>query len=558
MNPKRRAIFTIGFAVFFCLILSRNAFALVDSDGDLLPNGWELRYFGSFTAANPFDDPDGDSLTNLDERFAETDPTVYTLTSSLSERALLKLFQGKTFLYFWEQSQPPYYFTHDNANYNGGSGSENFNSIAAIGFSMMAYVIADQNDWIKHVDAYNRIQAALSRLVQLQEQSFDVQCASPASQANRHGYLYHFIDNQGMRAASNVEISTIDQALLTAGALLAASYYPGTEVAQLANQLFTNTQWNWLFDYSQNFFYQGWLENCVTGGTYEGGDPLDHWNRYSELLILLFQGMSASPQTGVGPIAWQVLAGNSSVMFPNEWAHLFPGDQPQNFAFLPNMPTVSQAAGYTNTDSEFHYIHAGSIHNHQYSHLFVDFRNRPDGFRETDFFANSINASMANRQFCIQLNAHAFGGDPQSTDPYLVQPYETYGPDSWGLLAGIVSDGNYRVMQPIVMPWDNFSAENIAANSDSGTVFLYAPLVQPIICVVHCRYPCSHCRGHRNPCCDDCDECVHQGWLATIRVSVPSVYDISHGIREYRTSCNQRRYHNQHRGVCLVIRLQAA
>ncbi len=476
MYIKRKSALIICLAFLLSLTLSRAAFALIDSDNDLLPDEWELQYFGSKTAANPFDDSDNDRLTNLDERFAESNPTTFTLTSSLSERALLKLFQGKTFLYFWEQSQPPYYFTHDSANYDGGGGSGNFNSIAAIGFSFAAYVIADQNDWVKHADAYLRIKTALARLVELQGESFDTVCTNLNLQGNRHGYLYHFIDDNGTRAYPNVEISTIDQALLTAGALLAATYYPGTEAAELAQTLFTNTDWNWLYDSNFNLFYQGWIENCLTGGFYEGGDTLDYWNRYSELLILLFQTMSASPETGVGPAAWETLAWNSPVMFPFEWADIVPGTGPKNFAFLSNMPNVSEEPGYTNSATKFRYIHAGSLHNHQYSHMFVDFRERRDGFRQTDFFANSINASMANREFCIQLNAHAFGGIPQSPDPYLLQPYETYGPNSWGLLAGIVSDGSYKVMQPIIISWDDFSPNNIAANNDSGTVFLYAPL----------------------------------------------------------------------------------
>lgn len=447
----------------------------MDSDGDLLPDEWEQQYFSSTTGALPDDDPDGDRLTNLDERFAGTDPTAHTSAASLSENQLLRFFQGKAFLFFWEQSEPPYFLTHDNAHYDGTNGSQNFNSNAAVGFSFAAYAVADQNDWVKHTDAYERIRTALARLVELQGASYDMIGVPLTQQGNRHGLTYHFMDNNGFRAFSNVEISTIDHALLTAGALLAASYYPGTEVEDLAHQLFDNTDWSWLYD--GNVFYQGWLEGCALGDNcIEGGHTLDAWNRYSELMILLFQTMSAGPLKGVDSHAWEYLSYGQPVMFPNEWVDISPGSNPQNFTFLPDMPDVSQAAGFENNSGHFRYIHAGSIHNHQYSHMFADFRRRPDGFRQTDFFANSINATMANREFCIQLNAHAFGGDPGSPDPFLQQPYETYGPNSWGLLAGIVSDGTYKVMQPIVVSWDNFSPENIAANNDSGTVFLPAPL----------------------------------------------------------------------------------
>ncbi len=46
----------------------------VDSDGDLMPDWWELAYFGSTTGASPNADADGDGATNLTEFLADTDP----------------------------------------------------------------------------------------------------------------------------------------------------------------------------------------------------------------------------------------------------------------------------------------------------------------------------------------------------------------------------------------------------------------------------------------------------------------------------------------------------
>jgi glucose/arabinose dehydrogenase len=46
----------------------------VDSDGDLLPDWWELAYFGSTTGANPNADTDGDLYSNVTEYLSGTDP----------------------------------------------------------------------------------------------------------------------------------------------------------------------------------------------------------------------------------------------------------------------------------------------------------------------------------------------------------------------------------------------------------------------------------------------------------------------------------------------------
>ncbi|MDO8535659.1 MAG: hypothetical protein Q7S30_01430, partial [Candidatus Omnitrophota bacterium] len=284
-----KVFFILAFVVVLCLSVAANTYAVtqndIDTDGDLVPDRWEVS--NGFNPNDPSDadlDPDNDRLTNRDEFFAGTNPNLYTSAGSMSEKQLLDLFAGKSFCYFWEQSRPQFYFTADNANYNNpASFSNNFNSIATTGFGLMAYVVADDRGWINHAAAYERIRALLSRAVTMQDSIYDRLGVPADQQGNRHGYLYHFVDNQGFRCPGS-EISTVDHALFVAGALVAGEYYKGTEVEQLARQLYSNTDWNWL--YNGTFLYQGWTED--SSGSFEGGITLDVWNRYSELMILLF------------------------------------------------------------------------------------------------------------------------------------------------------------------------------------------------------------------------------------------------------------------------------
>ena len=74
------------------------------------------------------------------------------------------------------------------------------------------------------------------------------------------------------------------------------------------------------------------------------------------------------------------------------------------------------------------FISGGPLFTHQYSHAWIDFRNRRDrGF--VDYFLNSVNATRANHAYCLALNG---------TLP------NTFGPQIWGITA---SDGprGYRI-----------------------------------------------------------------------------------------------------------------
>ena len=225
MGRKRNIFLALTFIVFLSLPILAESHALAaekyDTDGDLMPDQWEIN--NGLDPNDPSDaelDPDNDRLTNRDEFFAGTDPNTYTAANNITEKQLLDLFAGKAFLYFWEQSRPDYYFTPDKANYNNPEDySNNFNSIATTGFGIMAYVVADDRGWVDHIAAYERIRTLLSRAVNMQQPEYDRIGVPPYQEGNRHGYLYHFVDNNGFRAPGS-EISTIDHALFVAGALV--------------------------------------------------------------------------------------------------------------------------------------------------------------------------------------------------------------------------------------------------------------------------------------------------------------------------------------------------
>jgi hypothetical protein len=72
--------------------------AFADTDGDGLPDSWEMQYFGNL-AQGPNDDPDGDGFTNLQEYQAGTNPTdgnSFPLTPVLPQTVFMPVDDGDT------------------------------------------------------------------------------------------------------------------------------------------------------------------------------------------------------------------------------------------------------------------------------------------------------------------------------------------------------------------------------------------------------------------------------------------------------------------------------
>lgn len=73
-NPIRGLLTVISVIGLTTLSVVGNVFATEDTDGDGLPDWWELEYFGDLSQGAD-GDFDSDDYTNFEEYEAETDPT---------------------------------------------------------------------------------------------------------------------------------------------------------------------------------------------------------------------------------------------------------------------------------------------------------------------------------------------------------------------------------------------------------------------------------------------------------------------------------------------------
>ena len=127
--------------------------------------------------------------------------------------ASLPKLQRATFRYFWRETNPENGLIADNTSGEGFPAS-----IAGVGFALSSYPVAVERSFVSRAKAVERTLATL--------RFFWHAPHGPEPDATGHrGFFYHFLDVATGRRAWRCELSTIDTAILIAGALTAAAYF---------------------------------------------------------------------------------------------------------------------------------------------------------------------------------------------------------------------------------------------------------------------------------------------------------------------------------------------
>lgn len=233
-------------------------------------------------------------------------------------------------------------------------------SIASVGYGLGALVIGVEHKWIKYSDAYNRANRTLDTFINSVE--------------GKNGFYYHFVNMETGKREWNCELSIIDTGIFICGAITAGEYFGG-EVKEKAEELYKRINWEWYRNKDTNYFYMGYSSEKGFWGK---------WDMYAEQLMLYVLGVS-SPT--------------------------FPIDKSMYYEF------IRERSNYKDI-KDIIYTYCGTLFTYQFSHAWIDFRNKKD-LDGIDWFENSIKATKANREYCMDN----------------MKNYKTYGPNSWGLTA---------------------------------------------------------------------------------------------------------------------------
>jgi len=278
--------------------------------------------------------------------------------------AFLDDVQRRTFHFFWDLADPQTLLIPDRAP------TPSFSSIAAVGFGLTAYGIGAERGYVTRPQAAERTLATLKSLL-------------ANSEATHKGFYYHFLDMRTGRRFEKVELSTIDSALLFAGALFCQSYFDRDDptekaIRDAAEELYARADWQWA-QARPPAVSMGWYPE-------KGLHDWD-WRGYNEAMILYVLALG-SPTHSIDPSAW------TEFTKTYKWGTYY--GQP-HLLFAP-------------------------LFGHQYSHVWIDFRGIQDEAMRghgIDYFENSRRATLAQRAYAI--------ANPSN--------WRDYGDEVWGLTA---------------------------------------------------------------------------------------------------------------------------
>jgi len=260
---------------------------------------------------------------------------------SPEDDAVLDELQQSAFRYFVEQADPKTGLVRDRAHADA-TPSAGKASIAASGFALSAWAVATQRGWTDRETALSHVRRALRFLAD--------------KAPRRHGFFYHFMEMDTGDRAWKCELSPIDTGLFFAGAIVAREYFSDAETTELVNRLFHDVDWEWFLNGGATLA-MGWHD--------EHGFSRYRWDKYAEDMMLGFLGMGALER----PLP---------VGYWDAWSRT----------------PVDTYAGY-------HFIEGPQLFIHQFTHAHVDFRDLRDAY--ADYYHNSVLATLAQRQFCVDL-----------------------------------------------------------------------------------------------------------------------------------------------------------
>lgn len=337
------------------------------------------------------------SAVAVDGRESEPTGAVSATTRPFSDDDLLTMAQEGCFRYYWEGAHP-----------NAGMalevtpGDKNLVAMGASGFGVMALIAGTDRGFVTREEGAARVLKIVRFL----------------SKADRfHGVWPHFLDGRTGKTipyfgryddgGDLVETAFMMQGLLTARQYFGRDTPEEREIRGTITDLWRGVEWDWYRrDPASNFLYWHWSPDHA----WHIGHPLIGWNETMIVYLLAISSPTHPVPASLYSTGW---AGQSETAehYREGWSRTTAGAHYRNGKTYYGIKLdVGEGTG-------------GNLFFTQFSFLGFDPRGRRDAY--TNYFTNNRNLALINRAYCMENPLH----------------FKGYGPDCWGLSAGINSGG---------------------------------------------------------------------------------------------------------------------
>ncbi len=335
--------------------------------------------------------------------------TQYNANAKYFTDGFLDTLEHRTFNYFWECVNPSTGLTPDRYP------TLTFSSVAAIGFALTSYGIGAERKYVSREAAAERVLTTVRYLYTLPQGD------ARMGTAGYRGFYYHFLNfKDGTRFNTEIELSTIDTALLIAGVLFCQSYFSEDNrveknIRAYADSIYRRVEWKWLYA-RPPLMSMGWYP--------EKGIHQSDWHGYDESMILYLLALG-SPTSPISSEAWNGYTRSS------KWLKYY--------------------------GKEF--VSFGPLFGHQYSHCWIDFRGIHDDYMRAkgiDYFENSRRATLTHQAYAKQ--------NPKN--------YFSYSENIWGFTACDGPADEVRTVNGIEYRFQSYAARGVSADwvNDDGTI----------------------------------------------------------------------------------------
>ena len=327
----------------------------------------------------------------------------------LSPESELRLLQRETFGFFLHETSPVNGLVIDKTAPDWPA------SIAATGLALAAYPVGVERGFMSRSAA---VEVTLKTL-----RFFWNSAQGPEPDATGYrGFYYHFLDMRTGRRAWGCELSTVDSALLLAGALTAGAYFDREtveeeEIRTLADGLYRRADWPWAQNDGATVTH-GWKP--------ESGFIKYRWEGYDEALLIYILGLGSPTH----PLPVSSYAAWASTY---EWQSCY----------------------------GIEHLYAGPLFTHQLSHIWIDFRGIQDAYMRVkgiDYFENSRRATYVQQKYATE-NPFKFTG---------------YGDCCWGITASDGPGPGVAKVNGIERVFYDYIGRGVPYGPDDGTLAPWA------------------------------------------------------------------------------------